>query len=183
MVLMLHPLWQEDGSVVYNFCCPSPAQSFSGPSSAWLKTTFYCLRFETPPTWRVRSPNLYLPGTGWPGYTPKHFVPFSSPPKIRRTTVEVYDRLKQTSLFFLQPIGTDRTENTALLLLRVLVYAETRLLNCSTATAVCAHLVSCHLLCCCVRALPSNGCFSFSTVLTLSKHATIHLRSSWLPLV
>jgi hypothetical protein len=27
----------------------SPAQSFSGPSPAGLMTTFYCLRFETPP--------------------------------------------------------------------------------------------------------------------------------------
>jgi hypothetical protein len=34
-------------------------------------TTFYCLRFETPPTWRARSPYLYHPGTGWPSYTPK----------------------------------------------------------------------------------------------------------------
>jgi hypothetical protein len=24
------------------------------------------LRFETPPTWRARSPYLYPPGTGWP---------------------------------------------------------------------------------------------------------------------
>jgi hypothetical protein len=33
-----------------------------------LMTTFYCLRFETPPTWRARSPYLYPPGTGWPSY-------------------------------------------------------------------------------------------------------------------
>jgi hypothetical protein len=37
----------EDGSVVYNFCWPSPAQSSSGPSSLGLGTIFYCLRFET----------------------------------------------------------------------------------------------------------------------------------------
>jgi hypothetical protein len=70
------PLWLEDGSVVYNCCWPSPAQSFSSPSPA----TFYCLRFETPPTWRTRSPYLYPPGTGWPSYTPRHRVHFSSPP-------------------------------------------------------------------------------------------------------
>jgi hypothetical protein len=29
---------------------------------------FYCLRFET------RSLYLYPPGTGWPGYTPRHWV-------------------------------------------------------------------------------------------------------------
>jgi hypothetical protein len=50
-----------------------------------------CLRFQTPPTWRARSPYLYPPGTGWPSYTPRHGVPFSSPPTTRRVTVEVFD--------------------------------------------------------------------------------------------
>jgi hypothetical protein len=58
------PLWRVDGTVVYNCCWPSPAQSLSGPSPAWLMTIFYCLRFETPPTWRVRSQYLYTPGKG-----------------------------------------------------------------------------------------------------------------------
>jgi hypothetical protein len=40
-------LWREDGSVVYNCCWPSPAQSFSGPSPMGLVTIFYSLRFET----------------------------------------------------------------------------------------------------------------------------------------
>jgi hypothetical protein len=26
------------------------------------------------PTWRAKSPYLYPPGTGWPGYTPRHWV-------------------------------------------------------------------------------------------------------------
>jgi hypothetical protein len=52
----------------------SPAQSFSSPSPAGLMTTFYCLRFETPSTWRTRSLYLYPPGTGWPNYTPRHWV-------------------------------------------------------------------------------------------------------------
>jgi hypothetical protein len=29
------------------------------------------------PTWRARSPYLYPPGTGWPSYTQRHWVPFS----------------------------------------------------------------------------------------------------------
>jgi hypothetical protein len=33
---------------------------------------------ETPPSWRARSPYLYPPGTGWPSYTPRHWVPFMS---------------------------------------------------------------------------------------------------------
>jgi hypothetical protein len=39
-------LWWEDGSVVYNYCWPSPAQSYSGPSTV-ERVTIYCLRFET----------------------------------------------------------------------------------------------------------------------------------------
>jgi hypothetical protein len=58
-------LWWENGSVVYNCCCPSPAQSFSGPSPVGLVTIFYCLRFETS---------------------------FLSPPTTHRATVEVFDR-------------------------------------------------------------------------------------------
>jgi hypothetical protein len=40
-------LWRKDGSVVYNCCWPSSAQSFSGSSSVELVTIFYCLRFES----------------------------------------------------------------------------------------------------------------------------------------
>jgi hypothetical protein len=39
-------LWREDGSVVYNCCWPSPAQSFSGLSPVELATIFYCLTLE-----------------------------------------------------------------------------------------------------------------------------------------
>jgi hypothetical protein len=33
---------------------------------------------KLPPAWRARSPYLYPPGTGWPSYTPGHWVPLSS---------------------------------------------------------------------------------------------------------
>jgi hypothetical protein len=36
---------------------------------------FYCLRFETPPTWRARSPYLNPPGIGWPSYAPGNWFP------------------------------------------------------------------------------------------------------------
>jgi hypothetical protein len=84
-------LWRENGSAVYNSCWSSPAQSFLGPSPAGLVTIFYCLRFETPPIWRTRSPYLYRSGTRWPSYTPRHWVPFSSPPRTCRATVEVFE--------------------------------------------------------------------------------------------
>jgi hypothetical protein len=41
-----------------------------------LMTIFYCLRSETPQTWRDRYPYLYPTGTGWPSYTPGTGLPF-----------------------------------------------------------------------------------------------------------
>jgi hypothetical protein len=80
-------LWREEGSAVYHCCGSSPSQSFSGLSPAGLMTTFYSLRFESPPTWRAMSPYLYPPRTEWPGYTPRHWVLFSSPPTTSRACV------------------------------------------------------------------------------------------------
>jgi hypothetical protein len=54
---MRRPLWREDGSVFYSVQCA-------------IYNIFYCLRFET------MSLYLYPPGTGWPGYTPRHWVLF-----------------------------------------------------------------------------------------------------------
>jgi hypothetical protein len=88
---MKHPLRREDGSVVYNCCWSSLTPSLSGPSPARLMTTFYCLRVETHPTWRDRSPYLCPPGTGWPSYTPQNWVPLLSPRTTRRATVEVFE--------------------------------------------------------------------------------------------
>jgi hypothetical protein len=99
------PLWLEDGSVIYNCCWPSSAQSFLGPSLMGLTTIFCCLRFETPPTWRARSPFLYPPGTGWPSYTPRHLVPFLSPTTTCRATVEVFEHTSTRGLWLTCPIG------------------------------------------------------------------------------
>jgi hypothetical protein len=35
---------------------------------------YFTLSSETPPTWRSRFPYLYPQGTGWPSYTPGHWV-------------------------------------------------------------------------------------------------------------
>jgi hypothetical protein len=61
------------------------------PSPTGLMTTFYCFTFDTPPTWRVRFPYLYPSGTGWPSYTPRHWVSFSSLLKTPMATVEVVE--------------------------------------------------------------------------------------------
>jgi hypothetical protein len=39
-----------------------------------------------------RGSSVFIsPGTGWPSYTPRHWVPFPSPPATRRATVEVFE--------------------------------------------------------------------------------------------
>jgi hypothetical protein len=96
---------------VYNCCCSLPVQSFSGPSPAGFMTTFYCLRLETSPTWRTRSSYLYPPGTERPGYYPRHWVPFSSPPTTLRATVELFDPAPPPQLPSLQHLCTNRVEN------------------------------------------------------------------------
>jgi hypothetical protein len=57
-------LWREDRSVFYNCCWPSPAQSFSVPVS-WDSRPYFTLSDSR--------------------------LPFFSPPKTRRVTVEVFD--------------------------------------------------------------------------------------------
>jgi hypothetical protein len=44
-----------------------------------------------PPAWRARPLYLDLPGIGWPSYTPRHLVPFSSSSTTRRATVEIFE--------------------------------------------------------------------------------------------
>jgi hypothetical protein len=41
------------------------------------------------PNLEARFPYLYSPGTVWPSYTPRHWVPFPSPITTRKATVEV----------------------------------------------------------------------------------------------
>jgi hypothetical protein len=73
------------------------------------------------PTWRGKSPYLFLYplGIGWPSYTPRHWVPFSSPPTTRRATVGVFEPastrglLKAPIRFPVYSLGADPTENTA----------------------------------------------------------------------
>jgi hypothetical protein len=86
------PLWWEDESVIYT-CCGIRQRSHSRVRvlrDSWSYFTAPVSRLR--PTWRARSPYLlvYPPGTGWPSYTLRHWVPFSSPPTTSRATVEVF---------------------------------------------------------------------------------------------
>jgi hypothetical protein len=139
IVLTQHPLWRDDGSVVYSCCWSSPAQSFSGPSPAGLMTTFYCLRFETPPTWWARVPKLY----------PRHLVLFSSPPTTRRATVGVLDHWT-SQLNCLQENSAVRTSSKApFFVVCVFVSAGTCLPNrCSETGSITPLFYYCVIVCC-----------------------------------
>jgi hypothetical protein len=144
------------------------------------------LRFEIPPTWRARSAYLYTPGTGWPSYTPRHWVPFSSLPTTRRATVEVFEpactwgfsELNCAESYILSAWSThrrnssvllrdaDHIENTSAVLLRgtqqpdLLFRAGTCLPNsCPERDCITP------LFYCCEHISLSNGYFCRSTVL------------------
>jgi hypothetical protein len=118
----------------------SPAQSFSGPSLAELMTIFYCLRLETSPFWRARSPYLYSPGTGWLGYTPEHWVPFSSPPTTRRAKVELFEPATRFSWSSLcKPRHGPYRKHSVIYCLSVSVAVETCLPRRCLAMTQCIH--------------------------------------------
>jgi hypothetical protein len=87
-IVVLSPVWRE-GFVLhsYNSCWHSLAQSLSGTSRVRLMITFYCLRFDTPKTWR--SLHYILQGHGGPATYPGTGS-FSSPTTACRATVEVF---------------------------------------------------------------------------------------------
>jgi hypothetical protein len=72
--------------------------TLSSSSPAGLMTMLCCLRFETPQSWTARSQYLYPPETGWLSYTPRHRVPFSSPPTTRRATEKIFETASNVDL-------------------------------------------------------------------------------------
>jgi hypothetical protein len=72
-----NPLWREEGSVIFSAVAPR-----SEPCRTHNHTLLFHLRF--------RSPFFYPPGIGWPSYTLKHWIPFSSPLTTRKDTVEIF---------------------------------------------------------------------------------------------
>jgi hypothetical protein len=83
--LSMRPLWRENGCVIYCTIASGPCQS----NHTWAEVPqnsrpYFTVSFDTPPTWRTRFPYLYPQGTGWPSYTPGHWVPFLSPLTTRR---------------------------------------------------------------------------------------------------
>jgi hypothetical protein len=78
-------------SVIYCTIASRPCQS----SHSWVEVPqnsrpYFTVSSETPQTWKARSLYLYPPGTGWPSYTPGHWVPFCRLLRLAGTAVEVF---------------------------------------------------------------------------------------------
>jgi hypothetical protein len=56
-----------------------------------LMTMFLLFQIRDSPKLDGQDPVFISPGTGWPSYTPRQWVPFSSPLSTHRATVEVFD--------------------------------------------------------------------------------------------
>jgi hypothetical protein len=111
-------------------------------------TTFCCLEFETLQTCRAKSPYIYPPGRGRPGFTPRHWVPFSSPPKTSRATVDVFDPAFGR-VFLLRPLMTTRGRTTQ----KTAIIVDEACLPHSCLTidvGACGNVFT--------ESLPSNGC-------------------------
>jgi hypothetical protein len=78
-VILWRPFWREGRSVIYCCSLASPAQSLSVWVTWDTRLYFIVPIFETTPTWFARFPYLCPPETGWPSYTPRHWVPFPLP--------------------------------------------------------------------------------------------------------
>jgi hypothetical protein len=101
-------------NLLYNCFWALPEQSLLGRSPAELRP-YFIVSSETPPTWRARFPYLYLPGTGWPSYTPGHWFPFCRLLRLeglrwRYSNPPPYD--SSWSLLLVYSFGTNHTENT-----------------------------------------------------------------------
>jgi hypothetical protein len=124
------------------------------------------------------SPYLYPPGTGWPGYTPRHWVPFSSPRTTRRATVEVFDPVStrencqfSTEFVFLptlQGLNISIFSNNTLIV--VDVFTDPLLRN------VLNNPVVLLLLACILRALHSNSRCLEKHCLATGLYATIWIK-------
>jgi hypothetical protein len=112
-------------------------------------------------------PVFISPVKGWPGYTPRHWVLFSSPPTTRRATVEVFEPVS-TQVFLLNLwtilastvlLRTDWIENTVSestsIVACVSVTEGTCLLRDYLETALVYFLIS--------RSLRNNGFTSYNS--------------------
>jgi hypothetical protein len=85
-------------NLLYNCFWALSEQSHLSRSPTEL-TAYLTVSSETPPTWRARFPYLYPPGTGWPSYTPGHWV---TPPGCTVVFLSdlVYEETMKPEIYF-----------------------------------------------------------------------------------
>jgi hypothetical protein len=61
-------------NLLYSCFWTLPEKSTLGSKSRRTHGHILLFHLRLPPTWRARFQNIYPPGTGWPSYTPGHWV-------------------------------------------------------------------------------------------------------------
>jgi hypothetical protein len=91
-LLMWYSLSDERMSLY--FTCTTASESCQSSDFLaqvpWNSRPYFTVSFEIPPARRARSSYLYPSRKRWPSYTPRHWVPCSSPLKTRWANVEVF---------------------------------------------------------------------------------------------
>jgi hypothetical protein len=150
-------LWREDGSVVYNCSWPLPVQTFSGPTPMGLVTIICCLRFET---------SLFVASYDSQGYGGGIRPRLHTGDLFQRSPLSFYNpsvRTAEKTQPFYCCLNSSSRKCVYSIFPKQRLYAS--------------HFVSWQFLYCCVRAFPSNGCFSSSPVVALSKYSQyLHTR-------
>jgi hypothetical protein len=81
---------REAGSVVYKLLLSLASVVILGSESRGSHDYILLSQFRDAPNIEGQVPVLYSQRTGWPSYTPRHWVPFYSPVMTRRATMEVF---------------------------------------------------------------------------------------------
>jgi hypothetical protein len=92
-LLMWYALSDKRACLSFTIAADSSALSFSSPSPVRLMTIFYSLRFQTPPTWRAKSPYLYPQEHGCPVLPPSTGFPFRRLLRLARLRWRYWNRL------------------------------------------------------------------------------------------
>jgi hypothetical protein len=78
----------SDDSMVLSFTISAGPRQRRHSRDSWPHLLF---EIRDSPILEGQVPHICPPGTGWPSYTPRNRVPFSSPPTTSRDIVEVFE--------------------------------------------------------------------------------------------
>jgi hypothetical protein len=124
-------------------------------------------QIKTPLTWWARSPYLHPQGRGWPSYTPRHWVPFSSPPKLTRTAQKHRSSFAECWLVIAETCLPRRCVTTA---------ARRTTENSFQNFLCCCVLIRCRGYLFVLRSLPSNGSTRYNIMWLCMKYEKVMRR-------